>query len=99
MLGLTLSTAAAKAILGCTRATAGTEAAPARRLATLLADFAEELLRAMPDDLTRLGLDGGARAALGDRFDVTARDDALVRTGGLPLALLGATADQFIAER
>ncbi len=38
-----------------------------------------------------------AKAALGERFDLAAFNDALVRTGGVPLGVLGTAIDQFIA--
>jgi uncharacterized protein (DUF885 family) len=38
-----------------------------------------------------------AKAALGDTFDVAAFNDAIVKTGGVPLTVLGTAIDQFIA--
>ena len=38
-----------------------------------------------------------ARAALGARFDLAAFNDAVVRTGGVPLPVLGTAIDQYIA--
>ena len=38
-----------------------------------------------------------ARAALGARFDVAAFNDTLVKTGGVPLTVLPAVVDQFLA--
>ncbi len=38
-----------------------------------------------------------ARAALGARFDLAAFNDAVVKTGGVPLTVLGTAVDQFIA--
>jgi len=38
-----------------------------------------------------------ARAALGARFDLAGFNDAVVKTGGVPLAVLGTAIDQFIA--
>ena len=47
------------------------------RLATLLADFAEEILRLEPTTATSLGMDSGARAALKSQLeDVSAAGDA-----------------------
>ncbi len=40
-----------------------------------------------------------ARKALGDRFDTAAFNDAVVKTGGVPLTVLATAVDQFIAER
>ena len=39
-----------------------------------------------------------ARKALGERFELAAFNDAVVRTGGVPLSLLGAAVDQFVAR-
>lgn len=38
-----------------------------------------------------------AKAALGQRFDLAAFNDAVVKTGGVPLAILPTAIDQFIA--
>jgi uncharacterized protein (DUF885 family) len=38
-----------------------------------------------------------ARTALGARFDLAAFNDAVVKTGGVPLSVLGTAVDQFIA--
>ncbi|MDE2219699.1 MAG: DUF885 domain-containing protein, partial [Gammaproteobacteria bacterium] len=38
-----------------------------------------------------------ARSALGARFDEAAFNDAVVKTGGVPMAVLGAATDQYIA--
>ena len=38
-----------------------------------------------------------ARAALGARFDLAAFNDAVVKSGGVPLTVLGTAIDQFIA--
>jgi uncharacterized protein (DUF885 family) len=38
-----------------------------------------------------------AKAALGDRFDLAAFDDAVVKTGGVPLTVLSTAVDQFVA--
>jgi uncharacterized protein (DUF885 family) len=38
-----------------------------------------------------------ARAALGDRFDLAAFNDALIASGGVPLAVLPTVVDQYIA--
>ena len=38
-----------------------------------------------------------AKSALGARFDLAAFNDALVKTGGVPLSVLGTAIDQFIA--
>lgn len=38
-----------------------------------------------------------ARTALGTRFDLAAFNDAVVKTGGVPLTVLGTAIDQFIA--
>jgi uncharacterized protein (DUF885 family) len=38
-----------------------------------------------------------AQAALGERFDLGAFNDALVATGGVPLVVLGSAVDTFIA--
>ena len=39
-----------------------------------------------------------AKAALGSRFDLAAFDDALIRSGGVPLAVLPTVVDQYIAS-
>jgi uncharacterized protein (DUF885 family) len=39
-----------------------------------------------------------ARAALGSRFDLAAFDDALIKSGGVPLAVLPTVVDQYIAS-
>jgi len=38
-----------------------------------------------------------ARAALGARFDLPSFNDAVVRTGGVPLSILPTAIDQYIA--
>jgi uncharacterized protein (DUF885 family) len=38
-----------------------------------------------------------AKTALGDRFDLAAFDDAVVKTGGVPLTVLSTAIDQFVA--
>ena len=38
-----------------------------------------------------------AQTALGARFDLAAFNDAVVKTGGVPLGVLGAAVDQFVA--
>lgn len=38
-----------------------------------------------------------AKAALGDKFDVAGFDDAVVRTGGVPLTVLATAIDQYVA--
>ena len=44
-----------------------------------------------------LRLREGARAALGTRFDVAAFDDAVAKTGGVPLPVLGMAIDRYVA--
>ncbi len=44
-----------------------------------------------------LRLRAKAKAALGPRFDLRAFDDAIVTTGGVPLAVLGPVIDRYIA--
>lgn len=39
-----------------------------------------------------------AKAALGDRFDLAGFNDAVVRTGGVPLAILPRAIDQYVAS-
>ena len=39
-----------------------------------------------------------AQSALGARFDLAAFNDAVVKTGGVPLGVLGAAVDQFVAR-
>ena len=38
-----------------------------------------------------------AKAALGDKFDLAGLDDAVVRTGGVPLTVLATAIDQYVA--
>ena len=38
-----------------------------------------------------------ARAALGARFDLSGFNDAVVKTGGVPLSILPTAIDQYIA--
>ena len=38
-----------------------------------------------------------AREALGSRFDLAAFDDAIISSGGVPLAVLPTVIDQYIA--
>lgn len=38
-----------------------------------------------------------AKVALGDRFDLAGFNDAVVKTGGVPLTVLGTAVDQFVA--
>jgi uncharacterized protein (DUF885 family) len=38
-----------------------------------------------------------AKAALGDKFDLAGFDDTVVKTGGVPLTVLGTAVDQYIA--
>ena len=38
-----------------------------------------------------------AKAALGDKFDLAGFDDAVVRTGGVPLTVLATAIDQYVA--
>ena len=41
---------------------------------------------------------GRAKAALGAKFDLAAFDDAVVKTGGVPLTVLATAIDQYIAD-
>ena len=38
-----------------------------------------------------------AKAALGSNFDLAGFDDAVVRTGGVPLTVLGTAIDQYVS--
>lgn len=74
MLALTLAAATIATVPGeSTAFTAGAGAADAtaKRFASLLADFAEEILRLKPATATSLGLDRGTRRALKSRLDST----------------------------
>jgi uncharacterized protein (DUF885 family) len=44
-----------------------------------------------------LRLRAGAKAKLGAKFDLAAFDDALIRTGGVPLSVLPAAVDSYVA--
>ena len=46
---------------------------------------------------TVLGLAGSARAALGARYDMRDFNDAVVTTGGAPLAVLESVIDRYVA--
>jgi uncharacterized protein (DUF885 family) len=77
MLAMTLAAAAAGSVPGWAAAPAASGDAAAKRFASLLADFAEEILRLKPETATALGLDRGARRALKSRLDsVSAAGDA-----------------------
>jgi uncharacterized protein (DUF885 family) len=77
MLAMTLAAAAAGSVPGWAAAPAASDGAAAKRFASLLADFAEEILRLKPETATALGLDRGARRALKSRLDsVSAAGDA-----------------------
>ena len=69
MLALSLASAAAAALPRASRASGTAEAGSARRLAELLASFAEEILRLAPQTATSLGLDHGERQRLKSRLD------------------------------
>ena len=45
-----------------------------------------------------LRLRAAARQRLGDRFDLAGFDDAVVRTGGVPLSLLPGVIDEWVAS-
>ena len=67
MLAVSLASALASAWPATIRAAGA--AAPAQHLAALLADFAEEILRLVPETATSLGLDHGARQGLKSRLN------------------------------
>jgi uncharacterized protein (DUF885 family) len=72
MLASTLASAMAAALPRLGRAV---PAASAPNLASLLANFADELLQLAPETATSLGLDRGARQALKSRLDETSHED------------------------